>query len=297
MYNELVVPTISNFFMRIQSTPAEVEREEICEWHIHNELELFLLTSGQRTFYFNDATIVLEKGDFIFINSRIPHKTYAPLGSKGILLQFKTETDNQDGTYRMAMELLGRRNESYLFMRKGTRFHYEMEQCIHKIYREYEEKGPSYDVFIKSYIYEILAHLYRNKVLNNPRELLNLKTIEKLKPALDYIEQHYTSKVRLEQISECLHVDKSYVCRMFKSMMGITFVDYLNYVRICRAQELLLTTQKNISEIAYEVGFSAVAYFIKCYKKYFFCTPFVYRRMTMLDKKYIGEGKLDGKHI
>ncbi|MBW2096979.1 MAG: helix-turn-helix transcriptional regulator, partial [Deltaproteobacteria bacterium] len=52
-----------------------------------------------------------------------------------------------------------------------------------------------------------------------------------------------------------------------KSETGINFTEYLIHFRIEKAKELLLNTSKNISEIAYEVGFNSQSYFGYLFKK------------------------------
>ena len=71
--------------------------------------------------------------------------------------------------------------------------------------------------------------------------------------------------------------DRSYFCRIFKSAIGATFTEYLNFVRICKAEKKLATTSESILEISAEVGFSSVSYFNKIFKKYKNCSPSAYR--------------------
>ena len=56
-------------------------------------------------------------------------------------------------------------------------------------------------------------------------------------------------------------------------MTGISPNDIIREARLKRADRLLETTDKSISEIAYEVGFSSPSYFTKCYREFFGRTP------------------------
>ena len=56
--------------------------------------------------------------------------------------------------------------------------------------------------------------------------------------------------------------------RFFKELVGKTPIDYLNFYRIERACEMLISGEKNITETAFECGFNDISYFIKTFKKY-----------------------------
>lgn len=66
---------------------------------------------------------------------------------------------------------------------------------------------------------------------------------------------------------------RSQLYRKIKALTNYTPVELLRNIRLKRSREMLTTTQKSISEIAYEVGFSTPAYFTRCYKEAFGETP------------------------
>jgi AraC family transcriptional regulator, transcriptional activator of pobA len=67
-------------------------------------------------------------------------------------------------------------------------------------------------------------------------------------------------------------------CRFFKRITGKTFMQYLNFVRVREAEKLILTTDKNISEIAQDVGFAGVSGFNKAFKKEKHLSPIAYKK-------------------
>ena len=66
---------------------------------------------------------------------------------------------------------------------------------------------------------------------------------------------------------------RSQFYRKIKALTNYSPVELLRNLRLKRSRDLLTTTRKSISEIAYEVGFSTPAYFTKCYKEVFSETP------------------------
>ena len=70
----------------------------------------------------------------------------------------------------------------------------------------------------------------------------------------------------VEEISSEVGLSRVQLYRKVKAITGMTVVDLLRKARLNRAKTLLAETDKSISEIAYEVGFSSPSYFTKCYK-------------------------------
>jgi len=64
-----------------------------------------------------------------------------------------------------------------------------------------------------------------------------------------------------------MHLSRVQLYRKVKAVTGSTPVELLRTARLKRGYRLLLTTDKSVSEIAYEVGFTAPSYFTKCFKE------------------------------
>ena len=60
---------------------------------------------------------------------------------------------------------------------------------------------------------------------------------------------------------------------MFKSEIGMTLVEYITQYRMQEARRLITTTDKKLSEIAEEVGYTDVSYFSNCFKKFYGMSP------------------------
>lgn len=94
----------------------------------------------------------------------------------------------------------------------------------------------------------------------------------------DYLELNYGQKLRQQDLADLFHLNKDYMCRRFKETFGEGMVNYLNGVRIRRAQELLVDSDLQIQEIADEVGFFDTKYFSRQFKKETGSTPAEYRQ-------------------
>lgn len=94
------------------------------------------------------------------------------------------------------------------------------------------------------------------------------------------IKEHYMENLTLKDLGKKYYVNSAYLGQMFKKQYGESFKDYLNRIRMVKAEELLLNTNLKIHEIAEEVGYSDVDYFINRFISYAGCTPAKYRKQT-----------------
>ena len=90
----------------------------------------------------------------------------------------------------------------------------------------------------------------------------------------DFIEKNLTdSDLNVETIGAELGLSRVQLYRKVKALTGQSPVELLRTARLQRGRQLLLTTDKTVSEIAYEVGFTAPSYFTKCFKDEFGISP------------------------
>lgn len=93
------------------------------------------------------------------------------------------------------------------------------------------------------------------------------------------IDENFTDPMMgLYMISEQLSISNSYLSTSFKNTYGVSIISYINRMRVDRAKQLILNTDKSIKEIALEVGFSSDINFIRVFKKLENLTPSTLRK-------------------
>lgn len=90
---------------------------------------------------------------------------------------------------------------------------------------------------------------------------------------LDYAEKHYQDKVTLQKVAEELNYSISYLNKNFKKEMKITFIDYLNRLRIQKAMDLIKEGKYPLQDISWLCGIGEYKYFNIVFKKYIGCSP------------------------
>ncbi len=81
------------------------------------------------------------------------------------------------------------------------------------------------------------------------------------------------SDLSVEDLASAMNLSRVQLYRKVKSITGSSPVELLRTARLNRAYQMLMTTDKSVSEVAYAVGFSAPSYFTKCYKDEFGMLP------------------------
>ena len=98
--------------------------------------------------------------------------------------------------------------------------------------------------------------------------------------AIKYVNSNYSKRISLKDIEDNMHVNSSYFSSLFKNEMGITFISYINQVKIDYACNLLKDSTLSIIDIALEIGFDDQSYFTKVFKKQCGMTPKEYRLLN-----------------
>lgn len=110
------------------------------------------------------------------------------------------------------------------------------------------------------------------------------RKIRQYKKILTFIEEHYPEKLTLDDLAGCVSMNKNYFCKFFYDLTQRSPMEYLNYYRIEAACEQLSHTDKSITEVALDCGFSDASYFIKVFKKYKGITPSRYEEQAGLEQ-------------
>ena len=117
-------------------------------------------------------------------------------------------------------------------------------------------------------------HSYRQ---GEPGSTLGSRRAIQLKPVFEMIESRFADPPTLAELSAAAGMTPKYFCRVFKAATHRTPIDYLSYYRIEQACYAFAATDRSVTEIAYELGYSDLNYFIRCFRKHKHITPGRYR--------------------
>jgi YesN/AraC family two-component response regulator len=107
--------------------------------------------------------------------------------------------------------------------------------------------------------------------------LKEVKHIDTLYKAMDYIKRNYMNKITLEDVAGHVHFSAPYFSSLFKSEMNCNFNKYLNRVRVEKSKELLAIEQLTYADVANKVGFHDQSHFSKHFKEITGLSPSEFR--------------------
>ncbi|AWX57941.1 MULTISPECIES: response regulator transcription factor [Brevibacillus] len=109
----------------------------------------------------------------------------------------------------------------------------------------------------------------------------NENTMASIEETILYVDQHYMLNLTLEMLAGKANVSPSYYSRMFKTLKGVSFSDYMTNLRINRAKVLLRLSGSRLREVAQSVGYNDEFYFSKMFKKVVGQSPSEYVKSHM----------------
>ena len=135
-----------------------------------------------------------------------------------------------------------------------------------------------------------MATAPRRKLVSNMYEsenLVNSSKSRRIAKACKYIEENIAQKISLADVAALVNMSESAFSHFFKKKTGISFITYVNNLRVAKACDLLASTSLSASEICYDCGFNNKSNFIRIFTKRKNMTPIEYRNhITQLLIKY-----------
>ncbi len=246
--------------------------------HFHDEIELVCVWEGEVLCMVDGESIVLPQGKIMVINSRVIHRLmYSASESRLTYIQINIEsiTTSLLPDYALLACILNQDTKSYSIFTHDS----PMGHLFMSIFSELETRDHLYDVAVKGCVYQLVSLMCRAGMINLNTDLVHQKEFKKILPALFYAKENFAQKITLDRICRDLNVDKYHFCKRFKKMTGLSFFDYLGHLRLQNAEELLISTDKSITEIGMECGFASLQYFNRFFTEHKGYSPTVYRRM------------------
>ncbi|MGF3214562.1 helix-turn-helix domain-containing protein [Facklamia sp. P12945] len=142
---------------------------------------------------------------------------------------------------------------------------------------EYKQPFRGSELVLRKLIECVMVHVLRHHELSIKDSSIQVRHQE-IEIIKNYIREHFSEKVTLEQLSDIVDINKYYMIRLFKQQTGLSPIDYLIHVRLSEAEKLLAQTSITISKISDIVGFHSPSHFSKTFKESNHMTPSAYRR-------------------
>ncbi len=246
--------------------------QSVISQHHHDWIEIVYLTHGDLEVQVNNQTYEIKKNDFIVINPMSIHSTRCRNGNTAILLQIplsfleKFVPDIREYVFTVDMDSKDPKVQTKISVIRST---------LQDLWIAYLLQPDGYIFRCYSLIFEliyILIHSFSKKA--DRKELRkNEKNLERLETIIQYVKAHYTEAVSIPEIANVVGLNEIYFSRFFKANMGVTFLEYLNMVRLEKIYVDLMNTNMSIKDIQEKHGFYNEKVFRRMFREVYGCSP------------------------
>lgn len=241
--------------------------------HWHEELEILYPLNGTANIMIEGQNFNLLKKHMLVVESRKVHSTYTYDEvsmfvcihiSRKHMRQYFPEID----LYQIHCTPEDATTDQFPVYRASC-------ELLEALTRLYMEEPITYRMEAEGLVLQILSRLIRFFSVREVQPALtdNSLAMERIRDVITYVEDNFRTPVSLDDMTDLLGLGKEYFCRFFKRNMGMTFLNYLNEVRLAHTYDDLLNTNAPISEIMEANGFTNQKLFNSSFKALYGCTP------------------------
>ena len=265
----------------------EIGKSFPCPWHYHPEYELVLVVKSTGRRLVGDHVGYFEEGDLVLMGPLLPHvwvndskyiNGKADSLAEAIVIHFKENFLGESFFNIPEMMLF----KNFLkFSDRGIVIKGKAKVEIISLMKKMTDLNGIQRLSSLFAIFDLLSKTAEYELLASPAfvKTNNVNNSDRLNKVIDYILQNFDQDISLPKVASAANMGLTTFCNFFKDNYRITFVEYLNTVRIGHACKLLTEKDQNVVEIAYECGYNSLANFNRQFKKYKQMTPTEYRRI------------------
>ena len=249
---------------------------------------LYLITGGDAWVFHNDRKYTLKPGYLYLIPSYTDSKYHCDHFMEQYYISFLDEMEEGLSIYEtlaFTYEVKAQAIDYHLFKRL---LQLNPDKPIKKIDpKAYDNRSDllsfnlpetqqSWSDFMESQgvLLQLFSRFLANTTLDQEKKI---KSYRRLAATIRFIHRNIKEKLTVEELAEQAYLHPDYFSRLFMSITGVRPIEYIQKVRMERAQLLLTTTNATVSEIAEEVGIPNVPYFSRLFKRNYNISPARYR--------------------
>lgn len=248
--------------------------------HWHDEFEIIYVRSGFLTVSISGKSYIGKTGDAFVVSPGNLHLMGSQTGTVDyytFLFPLKYISFRTDDM--LDEKLLEPLNSGHLMI--CPRVKDTAKELCEQLIEIYEAKNDESEskittqVRTKIILLQFILEMWKKGfVIENDTSGRN--TVEK--EMVSYIQQNFTGKISLREFGEQFHLSEKYISRYFKEHFHITLSQYVTYLRLEHAKQLLQDTDIPVTDVAMQSGYQNVSYFIRSFQKAYAVSPLKYRK-------------------
>jgi len=223
---------------------------------ILNEFQINYITEGSGILETEQGRFIINPGTMMIIKPKVWHR-YKPSSNLGWVENYIGFNGDLANHFLNKLHI----PQDQSFIRCSIREEYI--DTYYKIFNIVKQEKPGFQQVASGMIIKLLGYII---TFHKQRHFSGNKIEQVIQEARFEIRENIDKKTDLHHLATKNNIGYSYFRKMFKKYIGISPHQYHLELKILRARELILTTDKSIKEISYELGFQSIHYFSRLFK-------------------------------
>lgn len=249
--------------------------------HWHYFMEIVYMREGTGFVECDGNSYLVEAGDMILFHPEAVHAICAAanIPQKYEVLKFDVNHLYTENSYAPKLRTIlnsARSCKMPICFRAEDIEHIPVSDLFEECRSELDDKNYGYDMIVHNkicYLLVQLIRLWRERGFDTDVAAVRSSEVESIHEITAYIDAHVGETIKVEELADMCNMSYSYFAKSFKQYYGRSCKEYIEFMRICKAEDLLLFTDFDLSYISQETGFSDSSHLIKIFRKWKGVTP------------------------
>jgi len=237
--------------------------------HFHQFYEIHLLLDKEANHIVEGNMFRIHNLDLILMAPSKLHKSEYPAGPavKRLIIQFQLPDNGNNELQHCMDKLLSTFHVPVPIYRFEREIQKQLASHINAIFHILKGTSELKTLQIHAELLQFLSCIYNNRENNIYNQITDDNISAKIYAISSYIHAHYQEELSLESLSKEFYISTYYLSHQFKEVTGFTITNYIQMTRIRNAQQMLLSGNKKITEIAEACGFNSFSQFNRVFNK------------------------------
>lgn len=265
----------------------EFDTRKIQNTHFHQNPEILYVLEGALELELESETQELQKGEFLLVNA---NKRHSLRETKKDLLIVSIQIN-----FSKLVEYLGTNQILFWCNSAADRSeaYEQLKKVLDRMLNRYYDKEREGALYLNSIYYEalyLLTSYFMIKADDNRLKEQVSPDNSRVFEIQNYVQANYQKQISLNDLAKKLYLSNAYLSKYIKKRFGLSFLEYVNNIRLFHAVDELLYTEKKITRIALDNGFPTSASFNKAFRDIYHMTPSAYRASVRQEERENTDG-------
>lgn len=271
----------------------EFNTAKVHNTHFHQNPEILYVLDGVAEVQIESEKHKLYKGDFLVVNANKRH-SLLEVQKELLVASFRVN-------FSMLAEYLG--TNQILFwcntVVDKSEVYDQLKKVLDRILNRFYDKEKEGALYLNSIYYEALYLLTSYFMIKADDSRIKDKggpDNSRIFEIQNYVQANYEKQISLNDLAKKLYLSNAYLSKYIKKRFGLSFLEYVNNIRLFHAVDDLLYSEKKLTRIALDSGFPTTASFNKAFKEVYHMMPSAYRsNMRQERQEEMTDGKSQGE--